>query len=120
MLGAHDIATVRIGDEDFLALARPLVSAPPRRVGGATCRSPADRAVVITLRSRTERLRFLNTIRTGLEGALIVTLLLATIVSYAVARTVTRPLSAITSAMRDVAATGDLDAEGVAAQRSVG
>ena len=64
--------------------------------------------MVITLRSRTERLRFLNTIRTGLEGALLVTLLLATIVSYAVARTVTRPLSAITSAMRDVAATGDL------------
>ena len=64
--------------------------------------------VVLTLRSRTERLRFLNTIRTGLEGALVFTLLLATIVSYAVARTVTRPLSAITSAMRDVAATGDL------------
>ena len=60
------------------------------------------------LRSRTERLRFLDTIRTGLEGALIVTLILATIASYAVARTVTRPVSAITSAMRDVAATGDL------------
>ena len=64
--------------------------------------------VALTLRSRTERLRFLNTIRTGLEGALIITLLLATIVSYAVSRTMTRPLSAITSAMRDVAATGDL------------
>jgi signal transduction histidine kinase len=101
VLGTRDIATVRIGDEDFLALARPLVSAP---AAPNTQLSP----VVITLRSRTERLRFLNTIRTGLEGALIVTLLLATIVSYAVARTVTRPLSAITSAMRDVAATGDL------------
>jgi signal transduction histidine kinase len=63
---------------------------------------------VITLRSRTERLRFLDTIRTGLEGALLVTLILATIASYAVARTVTRPVSAITHAMRDVAATGDL------------
>jgi signal transduction histidine kinase len=37
-----------------------------------------------------------------------VTVLLATILSYAVARTMTRPLSAVTSAMRDVAATGDL------------
>ncbi len=46
------------------------------------------------LRSRTERLRFLNTLRAGLVGALIVTLLLATILSYAVARTMTRPLAA--------------------------
>jgi len=116
VLGTRDIATVRIGDEEFLALARPL--GPSNGVrgnvgadrtvgpysGGATQLSP----VVITLRSRTERLRFLDTIRTGLEGALIVTLILATIASYAVARTVTRPVSAITHAMRDVAATGDL------------
>jgi len=95
VIGAKDIATVRIGDEDFLALSRPL---------GKDANAP----IALTLRSRTERLRFLNTIRTGLEGALIITLLLATIVSYAVARTVTRPLSAITSAMREIAATGDL------------
>jgi signal transduction histidine kinase len=37
-----------------------------------------------------------------------VTILLATILSYGVARTMTRPLSAVTNAMRDVAATGDL------------
>ena len=97
VIGAHDIATVRIGEEEYLALARPL--AP---------REAATSPVVLTLRSRTAQLRFLNTIRTGLEGALIFTLLLATIVSYALARTVTRPLSAITHAMRDVAATGDL------------
>ena len=94
-----DIATVRIGDEDFLALARPLL---PRD------RSPGLAPVALTLRSRTERLRFLSTIRTGLAGALVLTLLFATIVSYAVARTMTRPLSTITGAMRDVAATGDL------------
>ena len=34
--------------------------------------------------------------------------LLATVLSYAVARSVTRPLGAITAAMRDMAATGDL------------
>ena len=106
VLGTRDIATVRIGDEEFLALARPLVpsNGVPGNVEAAIQSSP----VVITLRSRTERLRFLDTIRTGLEGALIVTLILATIASYAVARTVTRPVSAITHAMRDVAATGDL------------
>jgi signal transduction histidine kinase len=97
VLGSHDIGTVRFGDEEFLALARPLD--PHAGAAGP---------VVLTLRSRTERLRFLTTIRTGLEGALVFTLLLATVVSYALARTVTRPLSAITHAMRDVAATGDL------------
>jgi signal transduction histidine kinase len=100
VMAASDIATVNIGGEDFLALARPLVPRDTQTAGLVP--------VALTLRSRTERLRFLNTIRTGLEGALIITLLLATIVSYAVARTMTRPLSAITSAMRDVAATGDL------------
>jgi signal transduction histidine kinase len=96
---AASIGSVAIGGEEFVALARPLV--------------PADAAsdasgVALILRSRTARLRFLNPIRTGLAGVLIVTLLLATIVSYGVARTMTRPLAAITTAMRDVAATGDL------------
>jgi len=100
VMAASEIATVKIGDEEFLALARPLVPRDEQAAGIVP--------VALTLRSRTERLRFLNTIRTGLEGALIFTLLLATIVSYAVARTMTRPLSAITNAMRDVAATGDL------------
>ena len=99
VMGASQIAPVRIGDEDFLALARPL--APRDRSAGVE-------PVALTLRSRTERLRVLNTIRTGLAGALILTLLLATILSFAVALTVTRPLAAITGAMRDVAATGDL------------
>ncbi len=113
VLGTHDIATVRIDDEDFLALARPLVTSNAGadvKVGAELKVGPYNQPppIVITLRSRTERLRFLNTIRTGLEGALVVTLILATIASYAVARSVTRPLSAITSAMRDVAATGDL------------
>jgi signal transduction histidine kinase len=108
VLGTRDIATVRIGDEDFLALARPLISGNAGADLKVGPHNSQPSPVVITLRSRTERLRFLDTIRTGLEGALIVTLILATIASYAVARTVTRPVSAITSAMRDVAATGDL------------
>ena len=38
----------------------------------------------------------------------VVAVLLATLLSFAVARTITRPLAAITGVMRDVAATGDL------------
>jgi signal transduction histidine kinase len=94
-LQSDGVSTVTIGDEEYITLRRPLEDAP-----GAPS--------ALILRSRTERLRFLSTIRTGLLGALIVTVLLATILSYAVARTMTRPLAAITRAMGDVAATGDL------------
>ena len=99
-LSADGIVSVDVSDEEFLALSRPMTT--PGAIDAAA------RPVTLVLRSRTERLRFLNTLRTGLAGALIVTVLLATIVSYGVARTVTRPLSTVTSAMRDVAATGDL------------
>jgi signal transduction histidine kinase len=94
------VTNVTVGDEQFLAVARAM---PVDDSGGI------DTAPVrIILRSRTERLRFLNALRFGLGGALVVTLLMATILSYGVARTMTRPLAAITTAMRDVAATGDL------------
>jgi signal transduction histidine kinase len=98
LLPRRDITAVRLGDEDFIATARPL---QPQA-------DAADGPAVLILRSRTERLRFLSTIRMGLLAALVVTLFLATLVSYALARTVARPLSAITGAMREVAATGDL------------
>lgn len=96
-LQAEGISTVAIGDEEFIALRR--------RLGDAG--SAADPYALI-LRSRTDRLRFLSTIRTGLAGALIISVLLATLLSYAVARTMTRPIAAITNAMREVATTGDL------------
>jgi signal transduction histidine kinase len=98
-LGAASVSSVTLGDEDYLALARPLLGGRPAR---------PDAPTALILRSRTERLQFLNTIRAALAGLLIVTLLLATILSYGVALTMTRPLAAITKAMRDVAATGDL------------
>ena len=96
VIGAIEGATITLDGEEYLALARPMQE-------GA-----ASGPVTLILRSRTERLRFLQTLRVGLVGALIVTIMLATILSFAVARTMTKPLSAVTSAMRDVAATGDL------------
>lgn len=74
----------------------------------------------VVLRSRTERLKNLTAIQTALLGVLIVTLLMATLVSYGVARTVTRPLSAISSRMRDIAATGDLTKKIVLGSRGWG
>jgi len=97
VLHANGMSTVTIGGEEFISLRRPIGDA-----------SAGEAPAVVILRSRTERLRFLSTIRTGLIGALVLSVLLATILSYAVARTVTRPLATITHAMREVAATGDL------------
>lgn len=97
VMQASAVTSITVGREEYIAVARPL--------GAAT--SP-EGPVALILRSRTERLQFLDTIRTALAAVLAVALLLATLFSYAVARTMTRPLAAITTAMRDVAATGDL------------
>ena len=97
---ARGVTPVSLRGEEYVMVSRPFTRA----------RAAADPngPTTLILRSRTERLRYLSTLRAGLAGALIVTLLLATVLSYAVARTMTRPLAAVTDAMRDVAATGDL------------
>lgn len=82
---------------DYLALRR--------RLGGAAI-VPAPVAVI--LRSRTERLHFLGTFRAGLLAAALIAVAMGIVLSYLVARTVTGPLAAITSAMREMAKTGDL------------
>jgi signal transduction histidine kinase len=101
LLTARTITSVTIAGNEYLALARPIQT---RATDAGTSPTP----MLLVLRSRSEHLRFLSTLRAGLAGALIVAMLLATIVSYAVARTITRPLAAVTGAMADVAATGDL------------
>ena len=91
---------VELGGEEYLAYARPMP--------GTSRLDDAANAMTIVLRSRADQLRVLRTLRAGMAGALLVAVLLATVLSYFVARTVTRPLAAVTDAMRDVAATGDL------------
>ena len=94
-LGATRPIPILFGGDEYVVLARAM-------------HQGAGSPITLTLRSRSERLRFLNTLQAGLVAALIVTILFSTILSYFVARTVTRPLAAITGAMGDVAATGDL------------
>jgi len=60
------------------------------------------------LRSRTARLSFLATFRQGLVLSALFGVLVAILLSYAVARTVTRPLLAITETMREITSTHDL------------
>jgi signal transduction histidine kinase len=111
-IGHPEISSVTVNHDEYLVLSRPLPGA-----ASATA-ATADQPHVLVLRSRTERLRFLSTLRTGLAGALVVTVLLAIVLSYAVARTMTRPLAAVTGAMRELAATGDLTRK-VAVRRRV-
>ncbi len=89
--------TVRLDNEEFAWLARPLATG--QHEGNPTA---------LILRSRTERLRFLRAIYTALGVTAIAAVLAATLLSYGVARTVTRPLGVITATMRETAATGDL------------
>ncbi|HMJ85295.1 MAG TPA: ATP-binding protein [Vicinamibacterales bacterium] len=92
---------VRLLDEDYEALSRPL--------GAATGRETATSGpVALILRSRTEQLQSLEAIHTGLAATAILAVLLGLALSFAVARTIARPLAAITDVMREVAATGDL------------
>lgn len=68
----------------------------------------AAQPVAIVLRSRSERLRSLGAIQAVLGGIALGATLLAIVVSYGVARTISRPLATITDHMREIAATGDL------------
>src|SRR5437773_10564993 len=64
--------------------------------------------MALILRSRTLQLQALVAINRDLGVAAVLAVLLATALSFAVARTITHPLAAITGVMREVASTGDL------------
>jgi signal transduction histidine kinase len=62
----------------------------------------------IVVRSRTEQTSFLQPLHREIAITGLVAVLIATVFSYAIARTVTRPLRAVTATMREMAATGNL------------
>jgi signal transduction histidine kinase len=100
------VRTVMLGDSEYVVTSRRLPLAAANGTDGAHAGSGVPTALI--LRSRTERLRFLNIVHRELAGTAFLAVLAATLLSYAVARTVTRPLGAITATMREMAATGDL------------
>lgn len=99
---AHDglTETVRLGGSEYIARTVELAA------DGSAAGLPAAKAII--LRSRTERLSFLRSLHTSFLATAIVVVLAATVLSYAIARTVTGPLGTITATMREMAATGDL------------
>ncbi len=101
LLRQPPVNDIRIGGEDYVVLPRQLTSSGD---AADVARGP----VALILRSRTEQLAGLQAIHAGLIVTAIVAVILATLLSFTVARTITRPLAAITDVMREVAATGDL------------
>jgi signal transduction histidine kinase len=97
VLTSPEPTRIFIGGEEYVALAQPL----------AADQGP-NGAAAIVMRSRSERLRTLGAIQATLAGIAIGATLLAIVVSYGVARTITRPLASITDHMRQIAVTGDL------------
>jgi signal transduction histidine kinase len=93
--GASSRITLR--GEDYRAF--PLALAPP---------GVAGHPVGIVLQSQTEQLRFLQQLQRQLAAIAVVAVFVAILFSYAIARTVTRPLGAITTTMREMASSGDL------------
>ncbi|MGE0814926.1 MAG: ATP-binding protein [Vicinamibacterales bacterium] len=93
---------LRLIGDDYSALASPLT----RQSGVEDM--PTTQPHTIVLRSRTERMRTLATIRAAMGAVALATVALAAVLSYSLARTVTRPLATITAHMREAAATGDL------------
>jgi signal transduction histidine kinase len=98
-LMSHPGSSSRIvlGGEEYLAFVNAI--GPPGSNG---------QPMGIVLRSQTEQLRFLSQLQQLLAATAVLAVLVAVLLSYAIARTVTRPLGAITTTMREMAASGDL------------
>lgn len=105
LVGRTDFPNVELDDGVYAALSRPLTltSSEPD-----TARVAASPITALILRSRTERLRFLRIVHRELAVTAVLAVLAATLLSYGIARSITRPLGAITATMRDMASTGDL------------
>jgi signal transduction histidine kinase len=97
LAGRRDVFTLRIGADEYIGRVQPLGRA-----------GTPDEPVALVLRSRTEHLRFLPALRWQIALTGLAAVLGATLLGYLVARTVTRPLRALTGAMGEMAASGDL------------
>ena len=93
--GRPSAGRLQLGGEEY-ASARAALGPDPRA------------PVVLVLRSRAEALRPLRTLRTAVGAAALSAIAVCLLLSWAVARTVTRPLAVLTDEMKQIADTGDL------------
>ena len=109
MNGRAGRTTPRLGHLARPARRRGVRGAATAAVGARRSGAAGRAPVVLILRSRTEQLQSLcRRFTPGSALTAVVAVALATLLSFAVARTIARPLAAITDVMREVAATGDL------------
>jgi signal transduction histidine kinase len=94
------VTRTHLGTEDYLIARVPLVLP----LHGPSGPEP----VALVLRSRSSQLRSLRTVNTALLAAAALAIALATLLSYGVSRSITRPIATVTAAMREMATTGDL------------
>lgn len=105
---AEGVTRLVLGDEEFVAVRRLLTVSPTLAAALVSSGASAEPPVALILRSRTEHLRFLRPLHSALLVTALLAVIVATLLSYAVARTITRPLGALTATMREMATTGDL------------
>src|SRR5262249_36605711 len=98
---AYPSGTTQLPSDEYVVVSQPLAST-------GSVLSSGSRPAVVILRSRADQRQLLQSIHAALGVTALIAVAAATLVSFAVARTITRPLAAITDAMRQVAATGDL------------
>jgi signal transduction histidine kinase len=91
-------AAVHLGGEEYAIHEVRLAAAG---VAGADL-------IAVVLRSRTEQIAFLSVLYREVALTALGAVLIATLLGYGIARTVTRPLRAVTATMREMAATGNL------------
>jgi signal transduction histidine kinase len=101
-----DSQSLRVGSEDYLLLKRPLPAAGAGHPAGPSDVAGAPYAVL--LRSRGDLERLLARVHRDLAASAGLAVLAATLLAYGIARTVTRPLRALTATMGEMAQTGDL------------
>ena len=105
-----------VGGEEYEAVRRRLVIDLPsgRGVAPAALSAGPTGPLAIVARSRTAHLAFLRNLHSALAATAALAVLVATLVSYFVARTVTGPIRALTATMREMATTGVLTQAGPA------
>ena len=102
LLKTGGVQTVSLANGEYVALKRPLTPAAGRR----RARAPRQ-ACCCSARAPSGCGSSTPSTPASASSAMIA-VLAATILSYAVARTITRPLATITDVMREMSATGDL------------
>jgi signal transduction histidine kinase len=103
VIGARDAGTLQIRGVTYAWHRYALQPMPGQVTAGR------DQPRLVVLHSTEEAAATLRSVRLALAAIALLTAVVASVASYALARTITRPLSDLTASMREVALTGTLE-----------